>query len=128
MIKTLNFMGLHYEDLYLKNDESVILRNTLYKEHTNVLSYYIIKTILLNHYPDFLHWCKTNNLSLLQFKKTDTNLEKYCDFIKRHYKSKSMLECVKETEDYFNYIKKKPKKQNVNFLLNNMRMSICEMG
>ena len=128
MIKTLNFMGLHYEDLYLKNDESVILRNTLYKEHTNVLSYYIIKTILLNHYPDFLHWCKTNNLSLLQFKKTDANLEKYCDFIKRHYKSKSMLECVKETEDYFNYVKKKPKKQNLNFLLNNMRMSICEMG
>ena len=39
-----------------------------------------------------------------------------------------MLECVKETEDYFNYVKKKPKKQNLNFLLNNMRMSICEMG
>jgi len=131
MVKTLYFMGLHYKDLYkTSKQETVMLRNTLYKENTNVLSYYIIKTILINHYPQFLHWCKTNNHSLLQFKKTESNLENYCDFIGKYYKSRSMLECVKETENYFYYLnnQKKNKKQNLTFLLNNMRMSICEMG
>jgi hypothetical protein len=131
MVKTLDFMGLHYKDLYkTKNEETNMLRNTMYKENTNVLSYYIIKTILINHYPQFLHWCKTNNLSLLQFKKTETNLDNYCDFIGKYYKSRSMLECVKNVEEYLYFLKKhkhhtKPK---MIFLLNNMRMSICELG
>jgi hypothetical protein len=130
MQKTLDFMGLQYKDLYSKQKESSILRSTLYKERTNVLSYYIIKTILLQHYSLFLEWCQKNNFSLLQFKKTHSCLDSFCDFIEEHYKSRSMLQGVKTMEIYLDILKNSKRKKDMkkNFLLNNMRMSICELG
>ena len=89
---------------------------------------YIIKTILLNNYVSFLLWCKTHNLSLLQFKKTISNQNKYCEFIQKNYKTKNMLESVHNTELFFNKIIKKKNKQNIQYLLSNLRMSICELG
>lgn len=127
LVKTLNFMGLKYKDLYSKTEESRILRENLYKEKTNVLSYYIIKTVLINNYQSFLLWCKNNNLSILQFKKTILNQKEYCKFIEKNYKSKSMLDGIKYAE-VFLYKMNKNKKHNSNYLLSNMRMSICELG
>ena len=106
----------------------------MYKEKTNVLSYYIIKTILLYHYPLFLQWCDTNNFSLLQFKKTETNLVKFCDFIIKYHKSKNMIEMLKEMEFYLEQLKistlvdKKTLNIKTKNVLENMRMSICELG
>jgi hypothetical protein len=134
MVKTLDFMGLCYKDLYSNHAQSSIMRSNLYKERTNVLSYYIIKTILLQHYPLFLEWCNKNNLSLMQFKKTHSNLESFCNFISKFYKSRSMLQEVKEMEDFWfqlktmKTIKKKYNNPKMIYLLNNMRMSICELG
>jgi len=122
LAKTLGFMGLTYKDLYLQS--SHVERTTLYKENSNILSYYVIKTILLNNYNGFFAWCSKNNFSILQFKKTTGNLEQFCLFIEQNYKKKSMLEgiqCV-EYSKLTNIGKKK------SFILNNMRMSICEMG
>jgi hypothetical protein len=124
LVKTLNFMGLKYNDLYLNTDHSRILRENLYKEKTNVLSYYVIKTILLNNYQGFLFWCKTNNFSLLQFKKTIKNQYEFCKFIENNYKTNNMLKGVTETEDFLNNINKKTIS---NFTLSNLRMSICEL-
>jgi len=137
LVKTLHFMGLQYSDLYSKTEHSKINRNNLYKEKTNVLSYYIIKTILINNYPSFLQWCKIHNLSLLQFRKTLFNQNDYCMFIKKNYKTKSMIESVKNTQLLLSKIikknddkKNKNNKNNKNMynLLSNLRMSICELG
>jgi len=132
LVKTLNFMGLQYSDLYSKTEHSKTLRDHLYKEKTNVLSYYIIKTVLLNNYISFLLWCKTHNLSLLQFKKTISNQNKYCEFIQKNYKTKNMLQSLHNTELFFNKIikqkNKQKNKQNIQYLLSNLRMSICELG
>jgi hypothetical protein len=134
LVKTLHFMGLQYSDLYSKTEHSKINRNNLYKEKTNVLSYYIIKTILINNYPSFLQWCKIHNLSLLQFRKTLFNQNDYCMFIKKNYKTKSMIESVKNTQLLLSkVIKKNDDKKNKNNknmynLLSNLRMSICELG
>jgi hypothetical protein len=124
LVKTLNFMGLTYNDLYSKSKESSILRETLYKENTSVLSYYVIKTILLNNYEGFFQWCKKHNFSLLQFKKTNKNLKDYCIFIEKNYKTSIMLLGVHNVE---RTLKDFNTKKN-NFILSNMRMSICEMG
>ena len=122
LVKTLNFMGLQYKDLYsLKSD---FLRETLYKENTNVLSYYVIKTILMNNYPAFLYWCKTNNPTLLQFNKTASNQAKYCEYIEKNYKTRSMLEGITNATQLLNH---KKTKTDI-FLLVNMRMSLCELG
>ena len=122
LVKILKFMGLEYKDLYSKSKSSTLLRNTMYKEKTNVLSYYVIKTILINSYQSFLYWCKTNNDSLLQFKQTVDNKNKYCAFIEKNYKSASMIEGVYEAERTI------IKSKNDLYLLDNMRMSICEVG
>jgi hypothetical protein len=102
----------------------------MYKEKTNVLSYYVIKAVLMNNYQGFLFWCKTNNPSLIQFEKTNKNQMDYCDFIKNNYKSASMLVNVYETQKFFNILKNKNKnkKMNFNYILANLRMSICELG
>lgn len=127
MNKVLNFMGLKYEDMYSKENYSKMLRETLYKENTNVLAYYVIKTILLNNYTDFLVWCKKNNNSILQFKKTSINLKHFCEFIKNRYKTKRMLENVRMSENFLNTLRNRKKTKELKFILSTLRMSICEM-
>jgi hypothetical protein len=126
LVKTLDFMGLQYKDLYSNTKESSILRENLYKENTNVLSYYIIKTLLINNYQGFLSWCKTNNLTILNFKKTIGNQKQLCKFIEKNYKTQTLLNDIYESHVFLSRIKKK--KGNNKFILSNMRMSICELG
>ena len=128
LVKTLNFMGLTYNDLYSNSNHSKILRENLYKEKTHVLSYYIIKTVLINNYQNYLYWCKINNLSLIQFKKTTGNQKEYCNFIQKHYKNSSMLNGVTETQRFLKEIERKNKRSNYHYILSNLRMSICELG
>jgi hypothetical protein len=132
LVKTLRFMSLNYYNLYAKGIENDSLRETMYKEKTNVLSYYVIKTILLNNYGGFLGWCKSHNLSLLQFKKTTKNLKEFCLFIEKNYKTPDMLQNVQNTELFLNALQRKQNKakktQFQHFLETNMRMSVCEMG
>ena len=135
MVKILAFMNLKYENLYKNDTISNMLRETMFKEKTNVLSYYVIKTILLEHSDEFLSWCKENNYSLMDFKKTHANIEKYCEFIEKHYKTKGLLEDVETMELFYKKVSKearkiakKEKNPDVDFFLSNMRMTICEMG
>lgn len=129
MVKVLNFMGLTYKDLYKKTGMSKNMRNTLYKENTNVLSYYVLTLILINNYQDFLSWCNTHNIEILNFKKTTKNLDEFCKFIEKKYKTKNMLEGIECTEKLLHSVKSSTRKQNnLQYLLKNLRMTICEMG
>jgi hypothetical protein len=128
LVKILDFMGLSYQNLYSKTIHSKNLRDHLYNENTNVLSYFVIKTILMNNYQGFLYWCKNNNSNILQFNKTVSNQHAFCKFIDSNYKTGSFLNGVDETEKFIDKIKKNKKKPNLNFVLSNLRMSICELG
>ena len=133
MVKVLGYMGLTYKSLYSKDEQNETLRNTLYREETNILAYYIIKTILMVNADKFLEWCKTNNTSLMQFNKSGNNQNKFCLFIKNHYKSSKFLGLVKCNEEYIgNLINSRPKtkkdKSRLLFLLDTMRMTMCELG
>ena len=110
MVKVLDFMGLKYSDLYSKKSD---LRDELYKENTNVLSYYVVKTILLMNYPLFLGWCKLRNEPMIQFTKTLANQKSYCDLIHKLHKHKMLLSAVK----YYEHRK----------LDTNLKMTICEI-
>jgi len=126
LVKTLDFMGLSYKDLYSNSKHSIIVRENLYKENTNVLSYYIIKCVLMNNYQGFLGWCSKNNLSLLDFKKTIGNQIQFCKFVEKNYKIQTMLNGIHESEIFLSKIKRK--KGDYKFILSNLRMSICELG
>ena len=123
LVKTLDFMGLDYKDLYSTTKQNRILRETLYKEDTNVLSYYIIKCILLNNYQGFLAWCDKNNDTILQFKHTPANQIEFCRLVDKNYKTSSMLDGVYKAEKLF-YNKNTRHK----FILSNMRMTVAELG
>jgi hypothetical protein len=118
---------LIYTDLYLNNEHSNILRENLYKEKTSVLSYYVIKTVLMNNFQGFLSWCKNKNFSLLQFKKTLSNQISFCKFIEASYRSKSMLENIADTQMFLKKVLKKNTDIS-NYMLSNLRMTICELG
>ena len=131
MTKVLKFMDIEYRHLIEKTTYSDSLRKTFYKENTNVLSYYILTTILLNNYQDFLIWCKANNTSMLQFKKTSDAQSRFCDFIAARYKRPEFLYNIDCSEKLINKITNARKKHSdtySTFLLNNLRMTLCELG
>jgi len=97
MVKVLEFMGLRYNDLYGGSRQAEIKRTTFYKEGTSVLAYYVIKTVLLNDYQDFIVWCDKHHFSLLDFKKTVNHQRAFCQYIEDHYKTGTML----KNEDLF---------------------------
>ena len=71
-----------------------------------------------------------NDAKKKEFKKTEANLEAYCEFIYKKHKSSLMIANINYTEKcYRNFIKHYSNHKNsINYLLTNMRMSICELG
>ncbi len=90
LAKVLDFMELDYVDL-LKEGNG-------YKEESNVLSYYVIKTVLMYNYPAFLRWCATNNQRLFVFEQTRENQVEFCSFIEKHYKGKALINAINNAE------------------------------
>jgi hypothetical protein len=128
-IKILHHMGLTYDNLYSKDQESSKLRK-LYKEQTSILSYYIINAVILNIYQDFLKWCNDNNekSSILQFDHTEEKQIEFCKFVENNYKTKNMLNrinCISRMFEQYKNIKYK--KNDINMLLENMRKSLMEI-
>jgi hypothetical protein len=132
MVKVLDFMGISYNCLYEKSRQCSQLRDTFYKEDTNVLAYYILTFILINNYQSFLWWCSTNNTNILKFKGTQQSQIEFCKFIEKYYKNKSLLECLECSEGLLVRLKnvKKAGKnvKETKFLLENLRMTVCELG
>ena len=124
MVKILNFMGVSYQHLFEKNEISDVARRYLYKENTNVFSYYIIKCILLYNYDAFLKWCEKNNINTLRFDRYDNNMNKFYSFIESHYNNPLFLADYRKMRTF--YIKNKSNKQMAR-LFDTMRMTICEL-
>jgi hypothetical protein len=134
MVKVLDFMNIEYPFLIAKTTHADSLRRSLYKEQTNVLAYYIITMILINNYEDFLLWCKINNDTFLQFKKTELNQDRFCRFIEKHYRTPELLYNIDCTVELLDDIKKMERKNKhrkskyAEFLLKNLRMTLCELN
>ena len=118
MVKMLAYMQMEYKDLYRSSHLSHSLREK-YKEKTSIFSYYVLKTVLLTHYNDFMGWCMQHNSLLLDFQKTNKAMQSFCEFVAKYYKSRRMLE---NTEDAMALLSKSKN----HYVRNNMRMTICE--
>ena len=126
LVKVLKHMNLSYFDLIKReerNTQTDLKQNNpdrkrnCYKENTNVLSYYVLKNILLNNYNEFLDWCDQNNTNIFQFVKTEEHLQMFYKFIEKHYKTKDMLELIDHAE----------KLKSIDpFICKSMRMTCCE--
>ena len=98
-VKILNYMSLVYENLFKDDSISVTFRSILYKENTNVFSYYILKLILLYFNTEFILCCSLNNTSTIYFDKTPQNIQKMGNFFEKYYKNSDLLEKIKMMEN-----------------------------
>jgi len=132
MIKILNYMNLKYENIIENDNINMNLKSKNYKENTEILCYYIITSILLNNYNSFIDWTKKNNENILQFSNSNTfsqinSINNLIKFIKNNYKTKNYLYKINNIENIFFELEKKSKKEkdkNINYLLNNLNMTI----
>lgn len=126
MNKILDFMGLSYEQLYNRKEESgsSVARKYLYRENTNVFAYYIIKTIMLFYHVEFLEWCDIHNGTfLVKFKQTKANLMYLAKFIETHYNDDTFLKVISDVDILLHKSKNMKNKE----ILSTMRMTACEL-
>ena len=75
-VKVLSHFGLTYNDLFDRN------KTMQYKEDTPVFSYYVIKSVFMNHADEFVLWSMHNNSGSIQFKKTQTSIHHLAELLK----------------------------------------------
>lgn len=126
MIKLLHFMGLRYTNLYKSDDLSSGFRKILYKEDTNVLCYYVIKTLLLFYNDDFLKWCMMNNNNIIRFDKNEQNLDNFYKFIREKYNTTFFNSSINKMELFFKKMRGPFVKNIHSNLVDTSRMTICE--
>lgn len=93
MIKILKHMKVHYHELC---DPQVKTPN--YKENTPVLSYYIIKTILLYNFQEFLYWTNSHSDNRLKIKQDIQTQAHLCEFIHKYFRKSLFLKKIAELE------------------------------
>jgi hypothetical protein len=119
--KILNFLSISYTDLYKENDISSQLRTYMYKEETNVFMYYILKTLFLYNYVDFLLFCDGINKNIINFTETQDNMNGLYNFINKFYNNPDFINDISK-------IYKKISKVKSKFLKKNMRLTCVELG
>jgi hypothetical protein len=94
-----------------------------YKEISPVFSYYVIKTLFLLSWNDFMDWCKINNKNILQFDNKPKVLLEFVKLISKLHRSEKSLETIRHMENWFstheNYRDK--------YVIKNLRMTMHEM-
>ena len=133
MHKVLHFMGLRYSDLYNKSKKAQLARSNLYREDTNIFSYYIITSILLVNYGEFFEWCSVNNGigGKMSFHKTDSNVMAFAHFIVELSEktiSKNNIKGIGSKKCFNVILKSSAVPEDRKWISETMRMSVCEMS
>jgi hypothetical protein len=97
-IKILNYMGLDYNIITNCTDSNYIVAKKLYKEETNAFAYYVIVSILLSNFNNFILWCIDNNTNIIQFNKNKNNITSFVQFIYKNYKRSELMNIVMDLE------------------------------
>jgi hypothetical protein len=120
--KVLDFYGLTYRNILQKSNK------IHYKEKTPVFSYYILKSIVMFYYNDFIEWCYIHNNKSLEFTKTQNNINHFFEFIKTRYNSDDFINSISIFENWNSSQKEKEsrRRRDNTFILNTLRMSISE--
>ena len=124
--KILTHFGMSYDDLYLSSEQSIQSRKH-FKETTPILSYYVIKTILMFHIHDFMDWCVKHNESSLEFNKTNINdtINEFITFIREHYKKEILVESTDQARTWF--FKQEHNQRSDKTPITTMRMSLLDI-
>jgi hypothetical protein len=119
--KVLHYLNIKYRELYEKKDHA----QETYREKTHIFSYYILKSIVIFYYNDFIEWCIIHNNNSIQFTQTQENINQFFEFIKSKYNSDDYLRTIEIFENWF-WFSKERNQYNKKWELKTMRMSISE--
>jgi len=118
--KMLGFMNMEYSDLTnLENMKCDALRK-MYREDSNVLSYYIVTGLFMNDYHNFLQWCSKNNSNIFRFTASVYTVDSFIGFMKEQYGNPSLLRAID--------CMKKKYRENKKYLKKTTRMSAVEIN
>ena len=100
-VKILDFMKCKYNELIESNKNDKIMGK--FRENTNVLSYYVITSIFMNSYKEFIVWCDNNDVGIVS--NVDFSNEKIFTFIEsiHHYRNcETMNKLIGAMEQIYN--------------------------
>jgi len=121
-VKVLNFLKIKYKQLYSKDKTSKQIVEDNYKEKTNILSYFVLKSIYMVHIDDFLKWITDNNFGSFNFSETSENLDSFMKIIFDNIDNPLFLRNIEIMELWFS------KRTNKNCLEDKtLRMTLFEM-
>jgi hypothetical protein len=113
--KVLNHYGMTYVEIITP----LAVVSKKYKEKTNVLSYYIIHSVLIFYFNDFIEFCGNTNVNNgLQFSSDKHSLDKYVELIREHYNTADIL----KNQEIMNEIFRKNSKKTAE--MRTLRMSL----
>jgi len=116
--KVLDFLKMNYNELYADTESN---HTSKYKENTNILSYYILKSIYMVFIDDFFEWIVSKNGGSFDFLKTPENIDEYLKIIEHRYRDPLYLKNTDIMKKWFH------KQKNADFLENKtMRMTVLE--
>ena len=85
-------MGITYFDLLYKYTNTN--NPPEFKEDTNVICYYIIKTLFFWFINDFLIWSRKNHTTLLSISKTPNTIHSLCEWISQRSESPTFISAM----------------------------------
>jgi hypothetical protein len=103
-------MGISYRDFIHPHTPESQAKLQNYQERTNVLCYYVLKSVFLYYLDSFLQWCWIHNGGSLHFGKNWANLKSFYALIYRLYRKEAyvkehiyMEEHMKQKKEGFEY-------------------------
>ena len=120
-VKVLHHLNLSYSQMHEKSPTADKIRQSRYKEKTQILSYYVLKSILMFDPSLFIEWCVKHNNRSLTFHSTSNNIRSYCDLVREQYQYPGFVRAMEQFEQWFY-----KNGHHKNMELRTLRMSLFE--
>lgn len=112
---------LHHN--HLKYIELLNSEDNVYHENANIMSYYIVRCMLLFHANEFIQWTLMQNNSSMEFKKNKSNVLRYVDFIEKCSRDQVFINSMMQVEQQYKVMESR---DNTSFGATTMRMTLVE--
>lgn len=113
--KVLHYNKTTYQEIISKKENN-------FKEETNVFVYYILKSILITNYIEYLEWIKNKNNGSLRIIQTEKHINSFIDLIRKNYMNSNYLQKMEFMENWFKNNKNKNSIES-----KTLRMSLIEL-
>jgi hypothetical protein len=121
--KILHHNNITYIDILSKYNKN----NSKYRENTHIFSYYMLKLYLLFNYKLFVNSeISVSRENTIKFSNSLQNMQQFFNYMSSIATDNSLLHNFEFMEKVYLYLKSQKKGREINFLINNLRMSVLQ--